>query len=86
MDSREMEGSHARLTSECQGGSRLRGNTSVVGRRNEVSYGIVRVIQRVSVLMFCFVIEQNIHSGLSQGCAEPTLSLKSNEEELRSLP
>lgn len=51
-----------------------------------MSYGILRVIQRVSVFMFCFVIDQNIHSGFSQGCAEPMLLLKSNGEELQSLP
>lgn len=50
-----------------------------------MSYGIFGVIQRVFVFMFCFVIDQNIYSRVSQGRAEPKLLLKSNEEELQSL-
>lgn len=45
-------------------------------------YGIFRAIQGVFVFMFCFLIDQNIYSRVSQDRAEPKLLLKSDEEML----
>lgn len=45
-------------------------------------YGISRAIQGVFVFMFCFLIDQNIYSRVSQDRTEPKLLLKSDEEML----
>lgn len=73
------------LASENHSENRLKKNILVVSRMDKVPCGIFRVIQGVFVFMFCFLIDQNIYSRLSQDCAELKLLLKS-DEELLSLP